>query len=103
MGRACAAQRMRTRAGRRAGGIDVIDQQHVAAGELRGPRDKKSAANIRAALMRAEARLTFRCALACQRARDEFEAHLRTAASQDGDGAARQALRLVESPLALLC
>jgi hypothetical protein len=62
--------------------------------------DRKGAADVRAALMRGEARLAFGGALPGEESDGKLEVHGGPASAQGGDHAAGEEFRLVESALA---
>jgi len=87
-------------AGGGAGGIDVVDKQDIFSPDRRGPGDKKSAADIDAALMRAEARLTFGGALPLEQRGHKVDAYLRAPRAEGGKQTAGKQVRLIKSVLA---
>jgi hypothetical protein len=90
-------------AGGCAGGIDVVDQQDVAASEFRRARRKKSAAQILATLTRGEPRLACRRSLAFEHPRGEAQIPSRSRSARNGcveyDGL-REERGMIEAALA---
>jgi hypothetical protein len=77
--------------------INVVDQNHVAATDRLRFGDKKSAANIRTALMRVKARLTCSLPPPYKQRRGKFDLYPGTALAQGAHHPASQQVRLVES------
>ncbi len=90
-------QRERAGAGRRPGGVDIVNQQHIAVPHPGRIGDKKSAAQIAPALVQAQACLTLSRALARQNPRGKFALPVRTETAHGSRRRARQQLRLVEA------
>lgn len=86
--------------GRSPGGVNVVDEQHVAIGNGCGARRDKCSAEILAPLMGSKTGLAFGGALPRKKIRSQMQAQIGATAAEDMDGAAREDLRLVEAALA---
>lgn len=89
-------------AGGSPGGVNVVDEQHVAIGNGRGAGRDKCSAEILAPLMGGKTGLAFGGALPYENVGGEMEAPIGATAAEDMDGAAREDLRLIEAALAAL-
>lgn len=89
-------------AGGGAGGVDVVDEEDVAAVDPLGMRDRKSAAHVGTTLMGGEPRLTVCGALPFEQPCLELQMERGLLAAQGSDGRACQPIGLVEAALAAL-
>lgn len=95
-----AAEGLRAGAGRGAGGVNVVDEQHVAIGNGCGVRRDERAAEILAPLMRGETGLALGSPMTRENIGSQMQAQIGAAPAEEMDRAAREEFRLVEAALA---